>query len=119
MQEIKKHNLLFKGEELVTDIRVADRFLGRLIGLMFKDDIKEGNGLLIKACNSVHTFFMKFEMDALFLTPELEVVKVVERMKPWRMTSIYMRASQVLELRGGTIDGKIKKGDKVELVCIN
>lgn len=119
MEENKRFKAMCNGREIASNIKIADEFMSRLIGLMFIEDIKDGDGLLIKTCNSIHSFFMKFSIDVIFLSNDYEVVKVIENMTPWKVSWMYFKAAQVLELRAGTISGFIKKGDRVELVCIN
>lgn len=97
------------------DLRVASSFFSRLIGLMFKKEMKGYDGLLIKQCNSIHTFFMLFTIDAVFLNKNNEVIKVYRNLKPWRMTRIVWRASQVLELNAGTVPNDLKEGDSLNI----
>ena len=83
---------------------VADTFLSRLRGLMFRRDLPAGEGLLIKRCNAIHTFFMRFPIDAVFLDRAGAVVRVVRDIPPWRpFVWGGLRAVQVLETRPGTI----------------
>ena len=98
--------------------QVADGFFDRLIGLMFKSEMKNYDGLLIQGSNSIHTCFMRFNIDVLFLTKENKVIKIFEQMKPWRFTWVYFSASKVLELPGGTLSKQIKVGDELELVHV-
>lgn len=88
---------------LVQRLTVADTLRSRTIGLLGKDVLPAGDGLWIKRCNSIHTFFMKFSIDALFVDKNLRIVKACHSLKPWRITPIYFRASSVFELPAGTI----------------
>ena len=108
-----------KDIQIASKIKIASSFFDRLIGLMFKKKMKDYDALLIKRCNSIHTFFMLFAIDVIFLNRHYEVVKIIRSMKPWRMTLLYFKASQVLELDAGTIDHNLKVGDRLEVVCIN
>ncbi|ATH09242.1 hypothetical protein BIY24_15215 [Halobacteriovorax marinus] len=109
----------FKDEVISEKLKVADSFLSRLIGLMFKKEMDGFDALLIKQCNSIHTFFMRYALDIIFLDKDLRVVKVIENMKPWRATLMYFKATQVLELKSGTLKNRIKKDDQLEVVCIS
>ena len=100
------------------DIHLAESFFSRLKGLMFKGRIR-GDGLLIRPCNSIHTFFMKFNLDVVFLSRDFKVVKIIRRMPPWRMSKVYFNAFQVLELKAGTLTDKLVEGDYLEEVCLN
>ena len=102
----------------ISNIKIADDLVSRIIGLMFKRSLTGMSGLLIKPCNSIHTFFMFFELDVLFISSSGEIVKVIRGMKPWRMSWIYFRASQVLELKAGSLPREVKSGMKVEVIHV-
>lgn len=72
-------------------------------GLLKLPSLKENQGLLIKKCNSVHTFGMKYSLDIVYLNRHLKVVKLVENMKPKRM-SLCLRAKHTLEMLAGEIN---------------
>jgi uncharacterized protein len=79
---------------------VADTALKRMKGLLGRAGLDDGEGLLIKPAGSIHMFFMRFPIDALFLDQELRVVKVVSELGPWRIAGA-RGAKQVLELGAG------------------
>ncbi len=64
---------------------VASRFFDRLKGLIGRRTLAPGTGLLILRCNAIHTFFMRFAIDATFLDRHDQVVKVVRAIPPWRL----------------------------------
>lgn len=84
--------------------RIANTMVTRMVGLLTTPGLSAGEGLWIEPCNSIHTWFMKFTIDAVFLDKQGNVVKVASRMKPWRLTSIARKARGVLELPEGTIE---------------
>ena len=98
---------------------LADSFFKRFKGLMFNKKMEDHDALILKPCNSIHTFFMNYSIDAIFLDKDLKVVKIKKNLKPWRMTPVYFLSNQVIELAGGGVDENLKKGDELELVCIN
>ncbi len=102
-----------------SNFKVASSFIDRLVGLMFKREMRGYDALLIKSCNSIHTFFMLFAIDVVFLNKHYEVIKVIRAMRPWRMTRMYFRACQVLEMSAGSLTPSIKEGDRLEVVCTN
>lgn len=104
----------YRGKTLATDIRVADDPVSRIVGLMFRKAPK-GNGLLLDPCNSIHTFFMRYALDIVFISKKNEVVKIVRDMKPWRMTSIYFKARKTLELPAGKLPSDLEVGDILEV----
>ena len=91
----------------------------RMIGLMFAKDLEGYDALWITPCNQIHTFFMKFDLDVIFLSRNNTIVKIVKDIKPFRLTWLYFRAASVLEFKSGTLDPQLKEGDKLELVCIS
>lgn len=96
------------------NIEIATSFFARLKGLMFREKLNKGEGLLINPCNSIHTFFMKFPIDVLFVNKEDEIIACIEKMKPSRISKIYGKAKYVVELSAGTIESKdIKVGDRI------
>ena len=66
------------------DAEVAETFAERARGLIGRKSLAPGTGLLITRCNCIHTFFMRFAIDATFLDRRGEVVKVVRNIRPWR-----------------------------------
>ncbi len=66
--------------------------------------MEPGEGLLLDPCSGIHSFFMAFPFDAVFLDPEGTVVHLVRRMAPFRMSRYVFKARTVLELPAGAID---------------
>jgi len=85
-------------------------------GLLGRDGLHAGEGLLLSdPTGSIHMFFMRFAIDAVFLTKDLEVVKVVEDLKPWRMARA-RGAKRILEIGSGEASRLgIKPGDRLVL----
>jgi uncharacterized protein len=79
---------------------VADRPLTRLRGLLGRRALPAGEGLLLRPAPSIHTWFMRFPIDAVFLSAELEVLAVRAEMPAWRMAA-GRGARAVLELAAG------------------
>ena len=91
----------------------------RMKGLLGKDRLTRGSGLLITPCNSIHTFFMRFSIGVIFLDKKFNVVKVFPRIVPWRVTRIYFKAYQTLELPVDVDIRGISAGDTLGVKCIN
>lgn len=100
---------------LSSNIQVADNPLSRMIGLMFRKKPVNSDGLLLEPCNSIHTFFMCYPLDILFLSKTNQVIKIIRGLKPWRMTFIYFKARKTLELPAGQLPEEIKEGDILEV----
>ena len=93
---------------------VADRMLPRMKGLLGKRELVAGEGLLIQPAPSIHTFFMRFPIDVVFLSKNGKVMKVAANVGPWRMRSC-RRAFAVLELAAGEAERRrITVGDQVD-----
>lgn len=90
-------------EPIATQLRVADTFWTRMVGLQFSRELPAGHGLLIRPCNSVHMFFMRYAIDVVFLTRDLVVERLLSDLAPWRVSPVVWRAHQVLEVPAGTL----------------
>lgn len=94
-----------QGRNILSDsLQIADSFFARSKGLLGRREFPMGEGLWIKSCNSIHTFFMRFALDAVFVDRELRVVSVHHSLKPWRITPLYFKATSVFELPAGTLE---------------
>jgi uncharacterized membrane protein (UPF0127 family) len=94
---------------------VADSYRTRLRGLLGRRELDPGEGLLLRPANSVHTAFMRFAIDVVFLDQDLMVLDVVEGVPPWRVKA-RRGARAVLELRAGEAGRQgIRVGDALRL----
>jgi uncharacterized membrane protein (UPF0127 family) len=94
---------------------LAGNPLARMRGLLGRRGLESGEGLLLRPAPSVHTFFMRFAIDVVFLAREGEVLKVVHRLKPWR-TAGARGAKAVVELAAGEADRRgIHTGMRLDL----
>ena len=94
---------------------VADTSEKRRTGLLKHDRLDPGQGLWIVPCESVHSFFMKFTIDVLYLDRQHKVKKLRPEMVPWR-ASACLTAHSVLELPAGTIARTgTQPGDQLEI----
>jgi uncharacterized membrane protein (UPF0127 family) len=99
---------------LGTRVQRADTFRLRLLGLMFCSGLAEGEGLVIRPCKAVHTHFMRFPIDVLFLDAAGRVVHLVPALKPWKQSPYVKQAVAVLELSAGAA-GETAVGDQLEM----
>jgi uncharacterized protein len=94
---------------------VADRMLPRMKGLLGRRELPSGEGMLIRPAPSIHTFFMRFPIDVVFLARDGEVLKVSSNVKPWRARSC-RRAHSVLELAAGEAERRsVARGDRLRV----
>jgi uncharacterized protein len=97
-------------------IKMADSFITRFKGLMFRKQPIQNEGLWIVPCKAVHMFFMKFPLDIILLNDQNEVVKVYISLKPWKMTKPMKEAYSTLELPAGSVD-KLGIGIGYKIEC--
>jgi len=94
---------------------LADGPLLRMRGLLGREGLPAGEGMLITPAPGIHTAFMRFPIDALFLDNSMRVIDIVERLRPWRMAS-RRRAHAVLELSAGECARQgVAVGDRLAL----
>src|ERR1700687_924318 len=87
---------------LATAADVADTSAKRRTGLLKHQRLEPGEGLWISPCESVHTFFMKFAIDLVYLDKQKKVRKVRHAVPPWRLSAC-LAAHPVLELPAGSV----------------
>lgn len=109
MVEPNKHTLY---RTLPLKVWKADTFMKRLKGLMFRKMPLQHDALLITPCNSIHMCFMFFSIDVVFLNEKNQIVKMVQKLKPWSFVAPVKGASTTLELPEGSIEKlSIKPGE--------
>lgn len=107
------------GQVVVKNAMLADETLYRMKGLMFAREMPNCEALIIDPCNSIHTFFMKFSLDVVFLNRKDVIVKVIKNMKPWRISGMYFSSRKVIEMKAGTMPSSFEKGKRIVIECIN
>jgi uncharacterized membrane protein (UPF0127 family) len=106
---------LTRGTVLADRALIADDSRTRQTGLLKHTGLAEGEGLWIVPCEGVHTFFMKFAIDVLFLSKKRVVTKLRPNMVKSRI-ALSLRAHSTLELPVGMIEKSgTKVGDQLEL----
>lgn len=111
------------GKTVAQPCLVTETHFERLRGLLGRSGLEAGSGLLIVPCNSIHTLFMQFPIDVLYLekdsaSDKKEVHKILairRGIKPYRLDWPVFRASSVLELPMGGAEG-LEQGD---LLCLS
>ena len=96
--------------------RVADRPLARMKGLLGRSQFAAGEGVLLRPTSSIHTWFMRFPIDAVFLDGDLRVLRIASHVAPWRFAA--RRGSRaVLELAAGECEQRgLLEGDVLRVV---
>jgi uncharacterized protein len=105
-----------RGSVLATRLEVAATGPTRRKGLLGRASLLPGQGLWIVPCESVHTFFMGFPIDLVYLDRNHRIKKVRSAVGAWRISACFS-AQSVLELPAGTIRGtRTERGDTLEFV---
>lgn len=99
---------------LATRMEVADSSAKRNKGLLGRDRLAQGEGLWIIPCESVHTFWMRFPIDLVYLDRKKRIRKLKASVPAWRLSAC-LRAHSILELPAGTIRAtQTQTGDVLE-----
>ena len=109
---------LTRGTLIGDAIDSAESSADRRTGLLKHTKLDQGSGLWIVPCEAVHTFFMKFALDLIYIDRRRRVRGVRRALAPWRLSACF-RAHSVLELPVGTIDRtNTQNGDELEFTKI-
>jgi uncharacterized membrane protein (UPF0127 family) len=92
---------------------IAERPWQRMRGLLGRSRLEPGEGMLFRPAGSIHMFFMRFAIDAIFCTAELEVIDVERDLAPWRVAG-RKGANVVIELPAGAAEA-VAAGDRLVL----
>jgi uncharacterized membrane protein (UPF0127 family) len=104
---------------LAASVEVADSGPRRSRGLLGRKGLAPGTGLWIVPCEAVHTFWMQFPIDLVYLDRKLRIKKLKSAVKPWRISGC-LSAHSVIELAPGTIqEVQVEVGDNLEFVPIS
>lgn len=103
------------GELIAARVKVARSLLSRAIGLLGKRQLAADEGLWLSPCRSVHTHFMRFSIDIIFLDARQEIIALYRNLPPFRFTKYFSQAQSTLELSAGIIQRfKLKEGQQLE-----
>lgn len=105
--------LILKSKKEVS-IYIADTFAKRFLGYMFQKKPRY-DGILIKPCSSIHTFFMRFPIDVLFLGDDMKVIKKIESLQKGKIIMPIKNCRAVLEGKSKMFKD-IKEGEKINIM---
>lgn len=101
------------GSIVATFVEVAADSKSRRRGLLGREGLAERHALVLAPCNAIHTCFMRFPIDVLFVARDGRVLKIVERIRAWRVAAS-LRAFAAIELPAGTLRrGALMPGDRL------
>jgi uncharacterized protein len=107
---------LTRESQVGSRVEVAGSNVKRSKGLLGRKGLDPGEGMWIIPCEAIHTFFMRFPIDLIYLDKKLRVKKVRSSVKAWRISAC-LRAHSVIELPAGTVqESGTERGDLLEIV---
>jgi len=104
-----------KGTVLASNSGLARTMFERMKGLLGRDGLAPGEGLVIMPCTSIHTIGMRFPIDTVFFDKNRRAIAVIQNMRPGRLSAWHIRAKGVVELPAGALIGSpVEIGDKLD-----
>lgn len=94
-------------------IEVASTAAQKVRGLLGRECLEDGQGLLFKGCSSLHTFFMSFPIDIIFTDRHGRVLKASGNVKPFKLVAAPLRAYYAIELPAGAIERSLTRDGDV------
>lgn len=106
-----------KAELIISELEEATSLFQRAKGLLGRDHLSENQGLWIKPGNNIHTFFMKFNIDCIFVDKNLVVQKIKSNIVPFRVAGPNWKTASVIEVKAGTAHKwNLVEGDQLYVV---
>ena len=114
----RKNVMVLKNDQIIiNDAKLADTFLLRLFGLMPTKSLNKNSGLILKNCKQIHTFNMKYSIDAIFLSRDNTIIHIEHKLAPNRMTKYYSFTDSILEVAAETAsEHGLMVGDTLTIV---
>jgi uncharacterized membrane protein (UPF0127 family) len=104
------------GTTVVSAMTMAETPWQRFVGLMGRRELAADAGLCLRPCSSIHMFFMRMSVDAVFLDKDGVVLRIYPSLRPWRVTRVVRKAKSCIELPAGTLAAAgVKIGDQLSL----
>ncbi|OGS02466.1 MAG: hypothetical protein A3G41_08135 [Elusimicrobia bacterium RIFCSPLOWO2_12_FULL_59_9] len=103
-----------RGCLLAERVEKADGFSARLFGLMGRASPGPQAAMWLIPCRMIHTCFMRFSLDVVFLDRDQKAVRVLRGLLPWRLSPWVRGARSALEFESGALSGRVAEGDQLE-----
>lgn len=104
-------------ELLIENLELAESFFARGKGLLGRQQLSANTALWIKPCNNIHTFFMKFTIDCIFVNKQMKVERIASKVKPFRIVGPFWKATSVFETTEGLSEKlNLQIGDQLYVV---
>ena len=101
------------GASIAAHVEIADNWWKRFKGLQFRRPLAKDHAILLRPCPSIHTFWMRFAIDVVFLDGEGRVVDIRRNVRPWRTVIPKTRSVMVVEMTSGALPAHLTEGDVV------
>lgn len=114
----KLYKTTSSGAELLIDqLETAESFWERGKGLLGRKSLAPNQALWINPCNNIHTFFMKFTIDCIFVDKKMEIKNLAKNVGPFRFVGPFWKSHSVIETNAGLIEAKkLEIGDHLYVV---
>jgi uncharacterized protein len=107
---------LTKNTLLADEAKMANTFFTRLVGLLNRNALRKGEALILTPSNCIHSFFMRFTIDVIFLDKTGKIIKTLPSFKPFRLSPIYFNSHSVIELPENTLKfSQTQPGDNIKI----
>jgi uncharacterized protein len=104
------------GVTVVSSVEVLTSFPARAKGLLGRNSLPAGQAVCLLPCNGIHTFFMRFALDVIFLDLDMRVARIARDVRPNRLVTGVRNGWCVLELQSGWLpEAALGVGDVLEL----
>ena len=103
-----------RGTPIIESGRMARTLWSRFRGLMGVASLPPGSGLVIEPCSSIHTHFMRFPIDVLYVNRDHVIVGIDRNLRPWWLGRFYKKVLYVVELPTGGAAG-CQVGDRLQV----
>lgn len=105
------------GRVICEKVEIADNFVKRFMGLMYRKHMNDDEGLLLSPCNQIHTFGMKFPIDTITISSDNKIRYMDKCVAPGKVRPLVNDGNKVLELTAGTIEKyDLELGDVIEFL---
>jgi len=106
-----------KGQVIADKAEIANTFPRRLIGLLNRRSLAKGEALILTPSNSIHSLFMRFTIDVIFLDKNSKVVGAIPSFRPFRISLIYFNSYLTIELPEHTLElTQTQPGDTIQII---
>ena len=101
---------------VASEVKLALTRADRRQVLLGQNNLDLSAALVLSPCSSIHTMFMRFPIDVVFVDRDGRAVRIVTDLSPWRI-AVALRAHAVIELPAGTVRARdVRLGDELYLM---